>query len=105
MYRVVHGDSTTLRAQLAGFMIGNPVFSCDAWKATANDIQVPFEVHVPSPVVAWWACPGFVFGCAAATSDGAVLLAWSGPVLCVRDLERSVRRRKLQQRDLQRTAE
>lgn len=30
----------TLRSQLAGFIIGNPVFSCPEWEATENNIQV-----------------------------------------------------------------
>ena len=41
VYRVLTGgESPQLLKQLAGFVIGNPVFSCQAWRETANDIQI-----------------------------------------------------------------
>ncbi len=40
VYRIVHGPAATLKSSLHGFMLGNPVFSCQSWKDTANDIQM-----------------------------------------------------------------
>lgn len=38
--QVLDGPDATLKAALHGFIIGNPTFSCPAWEATANDLEV-----------------------------------------------------------------
>ena len=37
---IVDGADVALRNRLAGFMIGNPVFSCPAWKENELDVQI-----------------------------------------------------------------
>lgn len=51
VYTIVNGESKALSNMLEGFIIGNPVFSCKAWRETANDIQVNlFYYHGLIPI-------------------------------------------------------
>lgn len=53
-YRILTGGDSQPLKQFTGFMIGNPVFSCDSWKATANDIQMDlFYWHGMLPLSAY----------------------------------------------------
>ncbi len=40
VYQIVTGSNSALKNNLKGFMIGNPVFSCQSWKQYGNTIQV-----------------------------------------------------------------
>ncbi|EGD81945.1 serine carboxypeptidase II [Salpingoeca rosetta] len=37
--QIITGKDKSLSSRLKGFAVGNPVFSCDAWKATQGNIQ------------------------------------------------------------------
>jgi hypothetical protein len=40
VYEVVTGSDAQIKKNLKGFMVGNPVFSCQSWKQYGNTVQV-----------------------------------------------------------------
>ena len=53
-YQIVTRPPSLISHQLAGFIVGNPVFSCTLWKETANDIQMDlFYWHGMVPLSAY----------------------------------------------------
>ena len=40
VYAILTGSDASLKKQLVGFAVGNPVMSCPAWKETHRDVEV-----------------------------------------------------------------